>query len=672
MGARRTRQLLLGGVALGLALGRVTDAFGQRPAELTELPLEALMNLEVTSVSKHAQRLVDSAAAISVLTQDDIRRSGATTIPEALRLVPGLYVARVDSNVWVVNARGFAARFNNKFLVLLDGRSVYTPVFSGVFWDVQDTVLEDIERIEVIRGPGAALWGANAVNGVINIITKSARDTQGGLLSGGAGTEERGFGTVRYGGKAGGVALRAYAKYFNRDDQELKGPGHRDAGDGWEVFRGGVRADADLSERDTLTILADGYTGTVGEPLEVPSLLPPFATTEQLAKPIWGFNLLGRWQRAFSEASSILVQAYYDLSRREDPRATVNLDTVDVEVQYRRPLGTWNDFTAGVGYRYHHFESMPGRTVSFSPQTRDLNLFSAFAHNDTTIIEKTLHLILGTKLEHNTFTGLEWQPNGRLLWTPNPDNTIWGAVSRAVRTPSIVDRQAAAINLTVVPPNPPAVPVPVLVQGSGNPHVQSEKLLAYELGYRTRPLARLSVDIAAFYNVYEDIIAFADPTSPQLAPVPHVLAQNALTNAFDAETYGTEVGSNLDLLKWWRLRASYTYLEVRLHRKPGVVGATPPGFDPQHYGYLRSSMELGPNVEFDLIPRYVGPIPELKVDGYLELDARIAWRPTKALELSLVGRNLVHARHSEFNNAIAGPVPVELQREVYAKLTVKY
>jgi iron complex outermembrane receptor protein len=662
-----------GGVAVALLValvfGSVGDGAGQtRAPDVTEMSLEALMRLEVTSVSKRPQLLTESAAAIAVLTQDDIRRSGATTIPEALRLVPGLFVARADSNIWVVNARGTSSRFANKFLVLLDGRRIYTPIFAGVFWDAQDTALEDIERIEVIRGPGAALWGANAVNGVINIITKSAKDTQGGLLTVGAGTEERGFGTVRYGHKVGSVAFRAYAKYFDRDDQVLRGPGSRDAGDGWDVFRAGLRADADLSERDQLTVVTNGYTGTIGEPLAVPSLLPPFSRPRQATTSVTGFDLLGRWQRRFSDTSSFQLQAFYDLTRRDDPRVTVNLDTVDVEAQYRRPLTRWNDLTVGLGYRWDHFESAAGPIVRFSPRTRDLHLVSAFVHNDTTIIDKQLHLILGTKLEHNTYTGLEWQPNGRILWTPDPEHTVWAAVSRAVRTPAIVERQGV-VNFVVAPPAPPAVPLPVLVQATRNPRVQSEKLLAYELGYRTRPVPRLSLDLALFYNRYRGVIGLLDdPLTVRFTPVPHLLLPELFKNVLDGETYGAEVAADVEVFSWWRLRASYTYLEVRQTSQ----ASSRFGFDPQHQGFVRSSMELLPNVELDVTPRYVAPIKQIKVDGYVEVDARIAWRPLPELEVALVGRNLVHARHNEFNNPVVGPLPVELQREVYGKVTVKY
>lgn len=671
-------RLILGWLSLILTVGLATNAFGQRqPSDLTELPLEALMNLEVTSVSKRPQRLADSATAIFVLTQDDIRRSGATSIPEALRLVPGLHVARVDSNVWVVNARGFSSRFSTKFLVLLDGRAVYTPEFAGVFWDVQDTVLEDIERIEVIRGPGAALWGANAVNGVINIVTKRARDTQGGLLALGAGTEERGFGTLRYGAKVGDAAFKAYVKYFNRDEAVLKGPGDRGAGDAWELLRGGFRLDLDLSERDTFTIQGDGYGGTVSETFATPILFAPFVRNDQVEQPLNGFNILGRWQRTFSEVSGLQLQTYYDRTRRDDLKVTVDLDTFDVDFQYRLPLGTRNDFVWGPGYRYYHFEGRPARVGFFSPSDRDLHLFSGFAQNDTTIIPKTLHLILGTKLEHNTFTGWEWQPTGRLLWTPNPDHTVWGAVSRAVRTPSLVERQGH-FNLAVSPPVSPFVPLPTLAQIVGNSSFGSEKLLAYEIGYRTRLSPRLSFDVAAFYNIYDDL-QFSEISglpSLEFTPVPHLLLRNNIKNGLEGETYGIEVVSDIELQKWWRLRPAYSYLEVRTRRKPGIVSFADPHLDegssPQHQGYLKSSIDVWKNIELDLIPRYLSPLPKLKVDGYAELDARLAWWPIKSLELSLVGRNLVHSRHSEFNSPFGGPVPIKLKREVYGKLTLRF
>jgi iron complex outermembrane receptor protein len=686
---------------LGLILDPGPGALAQKSqAELAEMSLEALMKVEVTSVSKKPHRLADSAAAIAVLTQDDIRRSGATTIPEALRLVPGLQVARIGSSTWVVNARGFSNRFSNKFLVLIDGRAVYTPVFSGVFWDVQDTALEDIERIEVIRGPGAALWGANAVNGVINIITRNARDTQGLLVSGGGGNEERGFGTVRFGQKLGEAgALRAFAKYTNRDDAALR-PGPfpllplvqggallrsqpgGDAGDAWHVFRGGFRTDWNVSERDALTFLGEAYGGKVGERVPVPSLFSPFSAIDQADQDLSGANLLGRWQRSLSDVSSLMLQLYYDHTRRDDARALFDLDTFDIDTQYRIPLGSRHDFIGGLGYRLHRFGSRAGRLASFAPESRDVHLFSGFVHDDITLIEGALHLIAGSKLEHNSFTQFEFQPNARLLWTPAPEHTIWAAVSRAVRTPSIVERDGR-LELAVIPPGAPGLPVPppvpVLLQLFGT-EVKSEELLALELGYRTRAVPRVSLDAAAFYNTYDSLqfAGLADPGGlPPLTfvPVLHIPLRNTFNNELKARTYGVELAADIELTSWWLVRLGYTFLQVRNRAKGESILGDPTiqdGTSPHHEGFLRSSMNLAKNVELDLVPRYVGKLGTIGVASYFELDARLAWRPAAWVELAIVGRNLVHSRHTEFRNIGAGPVPTALQRQAYAAVTLTF
>ena len=670
---RVRRHLVIAAWVVIVGAAQVSAQEQQRTPDLTEMPLEALMNLEVTSVLKKPQRVADAATAIFVLTQEDIRRSGATSVAEALRLVPGLYVARIDSNVWVVNARGFTARFSTQFLVLVDGRAVYNPVFSGVFWDVVDMVIEDIDRIEVIRGPGAALWGANAVNGIINIITKRARDTLGGLASVGAGTEEQGFGTLRYGAKLGDVAFRAYAKYFNRDEFVLDTPRHDGAGDAWEIVRSGVRVDAEVSERDTLTLIGNGYRGTVGETALVASVGSPVATPRRFDQGVEGVDILSRWVRTLSQESSFQVQLYYDWFRRDDLRAPGALQTYDGEIQYRFPLGGFNDVVAGLGYRYHHFDSQPGNFVVYVPPTADLHLFNVFVQDDVTLVTKVLHLILGTKLEHTTYTGLEWEPNARLLWTPTRAHTLWGAVSRAVRTPGIAERQE---HFSVVLQPTATVPVPtvVVIRPDSNPSggFQSEKLLAYEVGYRSQVRPELAFDVVAFYHYYTDLqLSEFESRTLRAVPTPHLVVTNRFKNGFDSEVYGIEFLSEIDPVNWWKLRVAYSWLTRHDYRHVVTLARSDRNEAPSQQGYVRSMLDLGRGFELDLTPRYVAALPEGNARDYVELDARLGWR-SRGVELALVGRNLLRPEHLEFNSSDVGPVPVAVQREVLFKATLRF
>ncbi|MEW6159067.1 MAG: TonB-dependent receptor, partial [Verrucomicrobiota bacterium] len=448
------------------------EAAGKSADDLTVIPIEELMNIEV-SLSRTRQTVSESPSAIHVLTQEDIRRSGATSIPEALRQVPGLDVARITAHSWAVSSRGFNDFFANKLLVLMDGRSVYTPLFSGVFWDVQDTFVEDIERIEVVRGPGASLWGANAVNGVINIVTRTAHDTKGALISGLAGTEEY-IGGIRYGGTISEKAsYRAYVKYLHRDDQrDAMGA---DASDEWDMLRTGFRTDWDFSANDSITFQGDYYEGHEDQRLLVVTPPPiPFRMVEGEAR-LAGGNLLGSWRHTFSEESDLGVQVYYDRTERHDRVHREIRNTYDIDFQHRIALFERQEFIWGLGYRLTTDELGEGRdrtgAIQFIPSHRQDQLFSAFLQDEIAIIEDRLRLTLGSKFEHNDYTGLEIQPNARLLWTPHRNHSVWGAVSRAVRSPARFEHDVRA---WFIPP--PSMLV-------GNPEFESESLLAYELGY---------------------------------------------------------------------------------------------------------------------------------------------------------------------------------------------
>ncbi len=472
--------------------------------DLTELTLEELLEIEVTLASRKSETLTRAAAAIYVLTREDIRRSGATSIPEALRMVPGLQVAQIDASKWAVSIRGFTAQFANKLLVLIDGRSIYTPLFSGVFWDAHDVLLEEVERIEIIRGPGAALWGANAVNGIINIVTRHASASRGSLVTGGGGVEERAFGNLRHGGTLGEATFyRIYAKYFKRDGTaDALG---REVADGWNAVRGGFRIDHDSPEGNALTLQGEFYDGNVGQAIvRAPaSLSPPYTLTFNNEIGISGGHVLGRWTRRFSETSDLSWQLYYDLATRGDRvNGSETRHTFDLDFQHRFGLGRRQEIVWGVGYRSTSDAFENTFAISLSPDSRTDHLLSAFLQNDIGLVVDRLRLTLGSKLERHTTTGLEIQPNLRLLWTPSEKQTVWAAASRAVRTPSRFETDGEVV-VQIVPPDSAFAGSPVgMLTVSGSRNLLPEELFAFELGYRTRPTDRLFLDLATFYNFY--------------------------------------------------------------------------------------------------------------------------------------------------------------------------
>ncbi|MGZ8919700.1 MAG: TonB-dependent receptor plug domain-containing protein, partial [Limisphaerales bacterium] len=476
-------------------------------ADLMTLDLADLMKMQVTSVSRKSERLSDAAAAIYVITQEDIRRSGATSIPEALRLSPGLEVARQDAHTWAISGRGFNDEFASKLLVLVDGRTVYTPLVASVNWDVQDMPLEDIDRIEVIRGPGGTLWGANAVNGVINITTKSAKETQGLLITAGAGTEDRGFGTIRYGGKISEDAYyRVYGKFLDRDDSALRGGG--DANDSWWMSRGGFRLDWIPSDQNLFTLQGDIYGGDLAQTITVPLVTPPYLTSLNDDVNTTGGNILGRWTHDFTPDSQLALKLYYDHTDRDRVVYREKRDTFDLDLQHHLRLGEWNDIVWGVGYNVTSDSLQNSQYVSFDPADRTTSLYSAFVQDEITLIEKRLRLTLGSKIEHNDYTGWELQPSGRLSWNITDKQTSWAAVSRAVSTPARAEDDIR-INRFVYPPGstPPGsagpTPIPALVSLLGSRDMESKELIAFELGYRIQPHDRLTFDLATFYNIYD-------------------------------------------------------------------------------------------------------------------------------------------------------------------------
>jgi iron complex outermembrane receptor protein len=624
------------------------------------------MDIPVTSVTKEQSTVGRSAAAIFVITNEMIRRSGATCIPEALRMSPGLDVAQINSNTWAISSRGFNGIWANKLLVLIDGRTVYLPVSSGVYWDEQDVLLEDVDRIEVIRGPGGTLWGANAVNGVINIITKKAGDTQGAYVSVGGGTVERSNEAVRYGGQIGDDChYRIYGKYFDRGpffDPNLP------ANDGWNQGRVGFRTDWDMdrSKTDSLTVQGDHYVGTDGQDTAHTLTTPPFSVLQQGHAKTDGQNVLMRWRHIYDERSDWELQSYYDDYERITDLISERAKTLDIDFHYRFPLGDRHQITSGAGYRYIHYETPDQDPFSQSvvPPEDSLYVVSQFIQDEITLSPDLLGLTLGCKLEENNYTGLEYQPTARLLWTPDRQHSAWGAVSRAVRMPNPIDRGLFA----TIPPDNSVFP-----RVLGNPGFQSEVLFAYEAGYRTQATDQFSWDIATFYNVYDQLRTqqvMPPPHSEDFPPPTHDILPIVFTNGARADTCGVELATNWAVSERWRLYTEYTLLRMFAH---GDLTSGDAGDSPSHQVYLHSSWNLRKDVDFDLMARYVDCLTSLDVPSYITMDLRLAWRPRKHLELAMVGQNLLQTYHYEFGQSTeivgTGWEVTEVPRGVYGTLT---
>jgi iron complex outermembrane recepter protein len=642
---------------------RQTDQNTSRP--LKQLSLEQLGDIEVTTVSKEPEQLRRTPAAIYVLTQEDIRRSGATSIPDILRLVPGVEVARIDSNKWSLGVRGFTGRLSRSVLVMIDGRSVYTPLFAGVYWEVQDTLLEDVERIEVIRGPGGTIWGANAVNGVINIITKSARDTHGVLVSTGGGNVDQGFVGFRFGGgNSKNVDYRIYGKGFTRGPQFH--PDNHEFDD-WRMGQGGFRADWNLRNSDTLTIQGDLYKGVAGQRVGITTYSPPSATNVEQNSDLAGGNVLGRWHRDLGTGSDIQLQAYYDRTNREDPNFAEARNTFDVDFIHHVTLPRKQDFIWGLGARFSSGNTtVVVPTVVFTPNQFTDKLFSAFVQDEIPIVENRLSLTIGSKFMHNNYSGFEIQPSARLLWTPSARHSMWWSVTRAVRTPSRVEEDLQITGLFT--PNPPT-----FFRLAGDRSFSSERLVGYETGYRGLVRPYLYLDIAAFYNNYDNLLSI-EPGTPfaESTPTPaHTVIPFLFRNGLLGATSGIEIASDWTPMPWWRLKSSYSYLHVDLKKAAGSLDpstiTSTENSSPHHQVVIRSSLNLPKHLELDLTYRYVSGLPAQSIRSYSTGDARLGWQIGEGLELSFVGQNLFQPHYAE-SQGDPGPL-VGIKRSAYAKIT---
>jgi len=638
-------------IALLLALLPAASALPQDDLErLADLSIEDLLGIEVTSVSRVARSLADSPAAIHVITQEDIRRSGHTTVAELLRTVPGMFVARINSSAWAVGPRGSASRFANSLLVMIDGRTVYSNLFSGVFWDTLDVPLVDVERIEVIRGPGGSVWGANAVDGVINVITKSAAETQGPYASVLFGNEERAIVETRYGGALDDGAYRVFAKWSDRDGTDDTAGSTTD--DAWHNVRGGFRMDWERGA-DSFTLQGDVYTSRVREGFSLLNLDPPFPITVADTQEKLGGNLLGRWSRAISEDRDWSLQGYLDVTDYENQVFHDERNTVDLDFQERRRLSSSQEIVWGLGFRWidGRFEGTPALAVD--PEESDDSLVSAFLQDELRLND-AWSLLLGTKLEHNTLSGFEYEPSARLLWSRD-DQSVWAAVSRAVRMPSIVEH-GISLPTNVIPGAPPTV-----IVTTGDEDFESEVLLAYEVGYRARATERLVLDFAAYYYDYDNLTSFR-PGTPFLQGGVIVLPL-FFDNEESGEAHGFELAGQYEATETWDLHGSFSWTDQSTPR-----AATAESVAPDYLANLRSSHELADDVDFDLSLYATAGVPGVR--SYVRGDARLAWRPREGYELSLVLQNAFDRQHAEWVDEFLSNAR-EIERSAYVQLSWK-
>jgi len=630
--------------------------------QLKQLSLAQLGDVEVTTASKEPEELWQTPAAIAVLTQDDIRHSGATSIPELLRLVPGVNVAREQSDQWAVGVRGFNSQFSKGLLVLIDGRSVYTPLFEGVYWDVQDLVLADIDRIEVIRGPGGTIWGANAVNGVINIITKKARNTQGGLVNLDAGGPVNRFiGQVRWGSSPRtNLQLRIFAKGFNRGAELNPGGAPYDH---WHQERGGFRLDWQPGTKDNLSANFMIYGGISGDQTQIGQYIPPAQLTVDGEQLVSGGDFMLRWDRQLSHGSSVYLQGYFDRTNRGTSQFTETRNTVDFDFIYNFANLRRNNIILGAGLRESPSNIVQTQaTVDFQPHQINNSIYSLFAQDTFQIVPNRLAFTAGTKLENNNYSGWGWQPTGRLLWTPKQHITLWGAVSRALRTPGRVDRDLSLIGYA------PGFTPPLFVEVAGNPHFKPEVLIGWEAGYRQLSGQQFYIDIAAFHNQYDDLQSYGEVTLTfPTAPYPHTLVTEFYDNGLRGVSNGVEIAPDWKPFNWLDLRGNYSYLNIRAHSKPGfdqaAFASSYEGSSPEHQVSVQAILTLRRG--FEIVPdyRFVSSLPALHIPLYNTADLNVIYHVKEHIALSATGRNLLQPHHQEFtgNNSNA----VGIRRDVF-------
>ena len=649
--------------------------------DLTKLSVEQLLNLDVSSVMKVSTDVSHVPAAIYVLSNEEIRRTGATSIPEALRVVPGLQVSKVDGNKWAVSMRGFNGQFANKLLVLVDGRSVYNPLFSGVWWDQQDMLMEDIERIDVIRGPGASLWGANALNGVINIITKSAKNTQGGLLSSHVGTQRYGGG-ARYGFDLGNDAyLKVYGRHADYSDSKSLGA-NRSAGDEGDLSKIGFRYDKAIDIANKLSLQGDAFSGESNGAMQTfpllsahltPATADPYSQSLPTSQLFSGHYIQGRWEQHQNTDSSTVLRMYWDRHSRKSPylNSDYQIDSIDIDFQHNYKLNDSHMLVWGSGIRFNLNNFVDSAQITMAANNRTDRIYSLFGQDDITLVPERWHLILGSKLEHNPVTQFEVQPNARLLWTPDADNSLWGSVSRSVRTPNWVE-QNISYGIQTRPPGG-LIPLPMLQSLTGNPKLDSETMIAFELGWRSQLTRQLSADLALYHYNYDDFVSL----SPLALDRSHIANGYLLQpighdNFGTAKVYGAEFSIDWQASEAWKLRASYSHEEEQFDLSSAAPTNTYLASSesyPGHKAMLWSMYQLSPQLKLDLNWRYTDTLSRISTTpkAYQELDTRLAWDVGSGLELALVGRNLLNSYHFEYGSDMFSTATA-VQREVYGTL----
>jgi iron complex outermembrane receptor protein len=616
-----------------LALAPVGHA--QSIEELRNLSLDQLAQIQVTSVSKVAEPLSDAPAAIYVITHEDIIRSGATSLPEMLRLAPNLEVSQINSTSYAISARGFNvgdnASLSNKLLVLIDGRSVYSPMFGGVYWDMQVVEPENVDRIEVISGPGAALWGSNAVNGVINIITRSSSETQGGLLTLGAGNLERDVG-LQYGGRISPeLTYRVHGEFSSFSSYPQSNGSSAD--DAWSRPSGGFRLDWNKPD-DSISVQGDLLT-----------------SQQEPGGFIRGSDAAADWHHDFGNGSKLQLLAYFDNeSRANNNSSSFNVDTYDIELQHNFTVAGWNNIVWGAGERAIAY-TFENTTLALVPPKQTLNLANMFAQ-DTISLSSRLKLTLGLKLEDEPYANWQPMPSVRIAWKATNDVLVWGAISRALRSPTPVDANLREYAGTLDVLN-------------GSTAFRPEALTAYEIGTRVQLTSKASISVSTYYDVYDDLRTIDNATNPSGLPY-------QFGNLMTGRVYGVEAWGNYQVTSWWRLSAGFNLLHEDLTFLPGALTAVGLAFvanDPNQQATLHSSMNLGEDVTWDAYLREVASLSHPQVPGYAELDTRIGWNVTKTLQLSLAGFNLLHAQHMEF---LEGGVTTEVPRSVLAQARIRF
>ncbi len=659
---------------------RAQDALAEDA--LFDLDLRALTQVKVVSVTKQEQKLSESAAAIHVISADDLRRAGITRLPEALRLVPGLMVHRINANQWAISARGFPSRFSRKLLTLVNGRSIYDPTFAGTYWPLQDLPVEEVKRIEVILGPGATLWGANAVNGIINIMTHDAHDTHGNVVSAGVGNEDR---LIAYGGHGGETSFGEHSTHYRVFAGHKKHDGLVDTNgdstrDDWHSERVGLRTDTDLDSGRKLFVEADALRMTANEIVNVPNApAPPSFIQQQPRKMSEAYHLLGRLSESNDDGRHWSLQAYYDYSELDTVVGT-RTSTWDLEYQQGFRFREIHHLIWGLGGRSLRNSIDQGTFSTWKENTDQLELFNGFIQDEIRLLDDQLRVTVGSKVEKSEYTGVEFQPNARLTWLGLDNHVFWGAVSRALRTPSRANRDLATLDVASFAAGQAGNPVPafpVLVQLRGNENVrevESEELTAWEFGYRFNEGTDFSLDLALFYNDYSNLNSQA-VGAPELG-AGFLIVPLLRDNNLEGEAVGGEIAVNWQALPWWRLRADYSHFHVTLEQeKPDPTTTFNQAASdlhrqsPRHKVNLRSQMDLDDDIELDLWVRHVSDIPAQQLNAYTNLDARIGWKPRKDVEIALIGQNLLDDQQSEIRQTfITGP-QADVERSVHFKAT---